>query len=286
MKAWITVCAAAAFFTLASPASAQTGPEDLISACSGILSTLRALPAANGNAQTEQAYTASRDSMANAWAYSSDVESLQRRLASDAAYWAANPESNRIEHAGHVISDVNDCMIRRRLVQIEQGQRQTQQQREQRQPQAQAAPRAAPQRQALNSPRRTRDTSSGVTPSRNQPAQAQPKPPEKKKIVGVPAHKCLALDKSGDYGGFINNCDFIVRFTFCAEDPKPGSDASYADCAKFKAGSDGLAGAEPHTRHGDFVKSAKHIYWFACQDPSRPKSITYRPHQGLFGSCG
>jgi hypothetical protein len=107
---------------------------------------------------------------------------------------------------------------------------------------------------------------------------------ERKPFQGRIVNECLRLmtkDESGDYGGFINSCDFDVYFAYCAYRPVANEFVSKFECNANVGSLDRIAAKG---RQAAFTRGAERIYWFACNAPSTPK-VTFQPATGLFGTC-
>jgi hypothetical protein len=82
------------------------------------------------------------------------------------------------------------------------------------------------------------------------------------------AHRCLSLIKATDktlYGGFINTCDFPVRFAYCAYKPKKGAWSESVDCEGGTGKLSGHSEIKPHERSAHHTLGAEKVLWFACR---------------------
>jgi hypothetical protein len=100
-------------------------------------------------------------------------------------------------------------------------------------------------------------------------ASAAPRPPRPKRHYAEgEAHRCLSLIKATDktlYGGFINTCDFPVRFAYCAYKPKKGAWSESVDCEGGTGKLSGHSEIKPHERSAHHTLGAEKVLWFACR---------------------
>jgi F0F1-type ATP synthase epsilon subunit len=84
------------------------------------------------------------------------------------------------------------------------------------------------------------------------------------------AHECIEIDRSSGFGAFVNRCNFRVSYTFCNQNFKENSWASFHTCdglpPKKHGGNSGSIG--PNGRSGAHVKGAGIVQYFACKDPA------------------
>jgi predicted secreted protein len=76
------------------------------------------------------------------------------------------------------------------------------------------------------------------------------------------AVKCLTVNTSPGYGGFINSCPFSVEFSYCAYRPKKGAWTESFNCEQNQFGSWQVG---PNNRTAVHTKNAEKIFWAACR---------------------
>jgi hypothetical protein len=279
----VAVCLANAFADEAArqpsrPRRPLTAKDDLLEACAPAIAQLRA-----AEPTPEENFDANRAVQAGLWANSPDPNSLNDRLASDAAWNAAHPEGPLPgDHVQRRMSDLNDCFIRRRLVQIAQG---IPRPPGPQSPASQSAPQSRANRQvAMNAPPKPKEDPDA--PRKGDSGQPNPNQLYKNKpAVAENASRCMGLIQDPRlFGGFTNACGFDVYVAWCAYHPKKGAWSEAFDCDKPGAGMGGLSSVRANAVEGSHTHNAERIFWFACRRPSFPK-VEYTSGSGFFGHC-